>query len=749
MFTESPPSAHGFRLPPLLLTLLALAACPWVTVPGAGQVPDDDGDTARRAEMHRTTPMAIHRLSGPIELDGVIDEPAWEAVAPFPMTMHEPSFDAPMTERTEIRMAYDDEHLYLAGRLWDSDPSGIRTNTFYRDAFSGDDLLALVVDSYNDHETAVWFVTNPSGARTDRTVSNDAVFGGAGMPMNSDWNAHWDVATSQDDRGWYAEFRIPFSTLGFQVVDDEVTMGVIVYRFIARKNERHTFPAIDPRWGGLAYAKPSQAQRVALRGVEQSAPVYVSPYALGGVRRIPSLHEPVGGNAAWRTESDASREVGVDLRYSPTSNLSLAVTANTDFAQVEADDQQINLTRFPLFFPEKRQFFQERSSTFQFATGGSNGRLFHSRRIGLADGKIVRIWGGARAVGRIGGLDFGLLDMQTAAHDGRPSENMGVLRLQQQVLNPHSSVGAMLTSRIGSEGRDNIAYGLDTRLRPFGDEYVTLKWAQTFDEATAEESVLESGLVQARWDRVRDEGLAYSGEFVRVGRDFVPGLGFQPRRDFRYFGGQVQYKWFRSAASPFRSTAFQVGTDHYIRGADGSAESRSVKPQLSLELKGGTEIRISAESSYESVLEDFAVAGATIPSGDYWFHGAEGRFQLPRSGRFRGHLTAAAGSFYDGTRVGVGVNPSWNPSRYLELGSTYELNRLRFGSRGEAATAHLARLKFRIALNTNVSLDSFAQYSNIAGLGSVNARFRYHFREGTDLWIVWNEGVNTERDVAD
>jgi hypothetical protein len=728
----------------MVLFALAMASAQ----PAGAQNTNGQTEVMAAADARRSIPMAIGRMTGPINLDGTIDEAAWANVAPLPVAMHAPVFLGPITERTEIRIVYDDEYLYAAGRFYDSDPSGVRTNTFYRDSSSGDDLFALVIDSYNDYETAVWFITNPAGARNDRTVSSDAVFSGGGMPMNTDWNAHWDVVTSQDEAGWYAEMRIPFSSLGFQVVNDEVVMGVIAYRLISRKNERHTFPPIDPKWGGLAFAKPSQAQRIVLSGVRQDAPVYVTPYALGGVQRTPALDEPTVGPAAWRTASDASREAGVDLRYSPVSNLSLDLTANTDFAQVEADDQQINLTRFPLFFPEKRQFFQERSSTFQFATGGFSDRLFHSRRIGLDGGEIVRIWGGGRAVGQIGGLDFGFLNMQTAEHAGRPAENMGVLRVQQQVLNPYSSVGAMLTTRLGSNGEDNLAWGLDTRLRPVGDEYITVKWAQTFDEAVDEASALEAALLQARWERVTEQGISYWGEFRRVGADYLPRLGFQSRRDYRYWGGSLQYIRFNAVESPLRTTGIEISSNSYIRAADSEADSRSIESRLRLELKSGSEFWITGRATYESVLVPFTVAGANVLAGDYWFYGAEARLQLDRNNPFRGNLNVTAGSFYDGTRIGAELTPTWNLSRHFELSGGYEINRLRFDDRDEAATAHLARLKVRVALDTRLSFDTFAQYSNVADLGTFNARFRYNFREGTDLWVVWNEGVNTERDIA-
>jgi hypothetical protein len=322
--------------------------------------------------------------------------------------MYTPTFRSPLTERTEIMVTYDDRYIYLGARLHDSEPRKVRANTLYRDRYSGDDIVALVLDTYNDRQTASWFTVNPAGNRIDRALSNDGEFTGSD-PMNDNWNALWDVATSQSDSGWSAEMRIPFSSLGFQDVNGQVTMGLIAYRMIARKNERQLFPAIPPNWD-LGFAKPSQSQRVVLEGVHSRRPVYVTPYGLGGVSWRSEL-DPL--HTRYIRPSDETHEGGVDFKYSPTSNLALDLTANTDFAQVEADDQQVNLTRFSLFFPEKRQFFQERSAIFDFSTGGVS-RLFHSRTIGLGeDGTPLRIYGGGRLVGRAGGLDVGFLDLQT------------------------------------------------------------------------------------------------------------------------------------------------------------------------------------------------------------------------------------------------------------------------------------------------------------------------------------------------
>ncbi|MFV1987281.1 MAG: DUF5916 domain-containing protein [Gemmatimonadota bacterium] len=692
-------------------------------------------------------PLAIERMGGEVKLDGMPDEAAWANLEPLPMTMFQPVFRGEMTEATDIRIGYDDRYLYVGGRLYDSDPSGIRGNTLYRDKFSGDDQLVIVIDSYNDYETAVTFGTNPTGARADRTIFNDAQFTGSGRPMNSDWNAHWDVETVVNDQGWFAEFRIPFSTLGFQSHDDQVTMGLIVYRSIQRKSERQTFPAISPEWGFFAFAKPSRSRRVTLAGVQPSKPVYVTPYLLAGGNQTPVLRGwPEYIREVWQTESEYTKEIGVDLKYSPTSSMALDLTVNTDFAQVEADDQQINLTRFPLFFPEKRQFFQERSSTFAFSTGGFTDRLFFSRRIGLSGGDLVRIYGGARIVGRAGGLDYGVLNMQTGSNGTRSGENMGVVRLRQQVLNPFSSVGGMVTTRYGSSGEDNVAYGLDALVRPFGDEYVLVQWAQTFDERIEGGRAIDAGLIRAQWERRRDEGLSYTAAYRRVGPDYRPGLGFQSRLDFSQYAGSLSHGWFPGAQSPFRSLRLFGTTSQYYRNADNTAESRSYRPQFMLEWKSGAFLTIGETSSFESIRNAFPIADITIEEGEYWFHEANVSLRLPRGNLFRGDFRGSVGSFYDGTRRSAAFNPTWNVSRHLELGGGYEVNWLDFPDRGESTITQLGRLRLQFALDTKLSLSTFAQYNSLDDQTSINARFRYNFSEGTDLWIVYNEGYNHTRD---
>ena len=686
-------------------------------------------------------PVALTRLTGPVELDGRIDESAWNDVAPLEMTLYTPVFQGTPTELSDIRIGYDDAYIYVAARMYDSDPAGIRANTFYRDQYSGDDLIGVVLDTYNDHETAVSFLVNPAGTRLDRAILNDAEATGVGFPMNSDWNTFWDVTTSQDDEGWYAEMRIPFSSLGFQDIDGQVEMGLIVYRLIARKWERHIYPAVPPNWE-IGFMKPSQAQRVTLQDVHATKPKYLIPYALAGVDRVTVPSTPTG----YAVAEDVVGEVGVDFKYSPTSNLALDLTVNTDFAQVEADDQQLNLTRFSLFFPEKRQFFQERASTFDFNMGGVS-RLFHSRQIGLDDGRIVRIYGGGRGVGRIGGLDYGFLNMQTADSPNLPSENFGVLRVSQKVLNPFSAVGLMGTSRLGTDGNYNFGFGFDAVIRPFGDEYVTFKWAETWDKSDPTgRSVFDGARIVGQWERRNLDGFSYLFNYTRSGSTYLPRLGFVVREDFQLFRNSLAYLWFANPTSYLRTFAVNNDVAVFVRNADGLTESANITPGVSLESKSGHQMSLSFANIYEGVLDTFQISGGTpVLPGEYWFHEAVLDFEASRGGKIRPSFTASGGSFYDGWRVGTTLRPAWNPNKHLELSLDYSFNAIRFPDRNESIDQHLVRLRAQAALNVHLSLSAFVQYNNTEDIFAINARLRYHFREGQDLWLVYDEGLNTER----
>ncbi|MBL8984783.1 MAG: carbohydrate binding family 9 domain-containing protein, partial [Gemmatimonadetes bacterium] len=299
----------------------------------------------------QAAPLPLSRVTGPITIDGNLDDPAWRAIAPLPLTTYAPVFRAQPTQRTEIRVGYDDDYFYAAGWFYDTDPSGIRINSLYRDRWNGDDAFAIYLDPFNDNQNSKWFGTTPGGIRFDQLVSDD------GATLNESWDTFWTSKTVVTDEGWFAEVRIPLSSIGFRASDDgTVVMGLTVTRLVSRLGERVTFPEIDPKF---EFRRPSLARDVMLSGLRTRTPLYVTPYVLGGATR-----KAVAVSPGFRFDDATEREAGLDIRYPISSQLTLDLTANTDFAQVEADDQQVNLDRFPLFYPERRRLFQEGSGIF-------------------------------------------------------------------------------------------------------------------------------------------------------------------------------------------------------------------------------------------------------------------------------------------------------------------------------------------------------------------------------------------------
>jgi hypothetical protein len=694
-----------------------------------------------RAAAAQDAPFPIPRLTGPVEIDGRVDEAAWLAIPPLPAVSSSPVFNVPPSERTEFRLAYDDEYLYLAGRMYDSDPSGIRATSLRRDdAAMSNDWLVINLDTFLDRRTALVFGITPAGVRTDGIFANDAETG-----PNFGWNTFWEARAVTDPEGWSAEIRIPLSSLRFEVEDGQVVMGVTVWRNIARKSEIISWPGIEHRWGFFSIVKASQTRPVVLEGVERLNPVYVTPYALSGPSRRNRLD---ADRTAWLPEDDWTRDLGLDVKLSPSSNLVIDLTANTDFAQVEADDQQVNLTRFSLFFPERRLFFQERGELFEFAMGGSD-RLFYTRRIGLVDGVPTRIYGGARATGRIGGWDVGVLNLQTAASGVTGSENSGVVRLRRQVLNPASYVGALATSRLESGGSRSFAGGADALLNLGGSNYLWLAAAATVAEGDSAGSS-ERLFTRARWERRGIYGLGVDAEVAHVGAGFQPSLGFLARRNHLRTTGSLGWGWRMAEGSFLLRQRLSAGFQAYRRYEDGELESGEVTPAWYLETPGGHNLTVTGALRHEDLVRGFTIASElTIPEGRYRYGSGRIAYSPSSSWPLRLSADAEVGSFYDGSLVSASLTPTWNASRHLEMSGTWQVNRIAFPERDQERTTHVGRLRTVLMLNTQLSGVALVQLNSATDALLVNLRLRYNPREGNDLYVVYNHGLSTDRFALD
>lgn len=688
----------------------------------------------------------IKRITLPVDFDGVPEEKAWESADLFALTMHKPNFGAQPSEISEVRIGYDNQFLWIGASLFMKDASKIFAVTKKRDEELFDyDAFGIILDTYNDNENGLAFFTTPTGLRTDYTISNDATGGGGpGMSvLNTSWNTFWDVKTTRDDKGWYVEMRIPFSSLKFKPEKDIATMGLIISRNISSNNETDTYPPIEPKYGFLATNKPSLATTIEIEGARPSKPVYISPYVIGGLSWDWSLNEDETEYVKQEFYPERKANAGIDVKYNINSNLTLDLTANTDFAQIEADDQQVNLTRYSLFFPEKRMFFQERSSLFDFSLGGRSDNLFYSRNIGIAGRELIRIYGGARIVGRMGKWDMGFMDMQTAEHEDTPGENFGVLRTRRQVINPNSYVGGILTTRVGMNGEQNLAYGLDGIFRIFGDDYLKIKWAQTYDSKLGNKmNSLDPSFILVDWERRSEEGFAYQLNYTYSGQKFTPGTGFVMRGGVQGLSGQMLYGWIPGEKSRLFNYNINVRAERYSRLEDGNLESMEISPGFEINTKKNLHAEISLEYQEEGVLDDFQLSeDIRINAGNYSFLGIEGRFGTSESRviSMRGELSG--GQFYDGNRIGLEAESNFNLSASFKLSGGYELNAIWFPERetNNRLNIHSLNMKALYMFSTKLSASLLIQYINTEDELITNFRLRYNPREGNDFYLVFND----------
>ncbi|MFQ5572048.1 MAG: hypothetical protein ACE5G0_20415, partial [Rhodothermales bacterium] len=314
---------------------------------------------------------------------------------------------------------------------------------------------------------------------------------------------------------------------------------------------------------------------------------------------------------------------------------------------------------------------------------------------------------------------------------------------------PYSYAGGIITSRLGDDGSYNLVYGLDSIFRVKGDRYLTLKWSQTLDDEVIRPGhfdFLKTGLFYVQWENRTRRGLGYNVRFVRMGADFEPEMGFVRRTNVTALSGWVRYGIFPAETSATNWMTPGLFGSAFVRNDDGTVESAMVNVWFYSEQKSGATINPWANINYEDLREPLSLPEDTeVPAGPYTFYTVNGGYEMPTGRLLRANLNGGIGTFYDGWRVWFNLTPTWNLSRYLELGGSYELNRIRFPDRDQGFDAHVFRIRAQVALNTKVSANAFVQYNSAANLVSTNVRFRYNFAEGNDLWIVYNEGLNTDR----
>jgi hypothetical protein len=706
--------------------------------------------------------LIINKFSQSVVFDGIPDEEAWKEINPVKLTMHAPVFGKEPSEKTDVRIAYDDKYMYAGAILYYKDRSLMRTASLKRDYLgAGTDWFGLLFDTYNDKENSLAFFTTPDGLRMDAAIQKDAVVTLPDqMPMNLNWNTFWDVLTRQDSTGWSLELRIPISSLRFQERNGEVRMGMTIERWIPAKNESNIFPAIPPNWGPNSIMKPSQAKEIVFKGLKPDKPLYIAPYALTGYE---SNYEINADNTDYLKSDKPKIEAGLDIKYGLSKTLVMDLTVNTDFAQVESDDQKINLTRYSLYFPEKRMFFLERASIFDFSLGG-NSNLFYSRRIGLYEDEYaeepepepVRIYGGARITGRIRDWEVGFLDMQTAplwknksAENElmlRPSENFGVMRFRRQVFNENSYMGTMVTSRLGADGSYNLAYGLDGTFKVYNDDYFNVRWSQTFEEGIANKSLSEPTFFMALWERRSVKGLGYDIGYTQSGTHFNPDIGFEILDDYSLISGGVRYGWI----SPEKSKIYSHGPEvrlmyrkyidngdfmNFINFTGWKFQTKDQWQARGFFVYNDDNLR----DTLEIITDELYIPKGRYNYASFWVEGA-----TPMSKHFYLMLMTEIGQFYDGNRISVRLQPTWNLSKHFELGGSYNFDHVTVSKRNVSMTNHIVGVKALYMMNIRLSVNAYIQYNTAVNEIVTNLRLRYNPREGNDLYIVYDGGRNTD-----
>jgi len=676
-----------------------------------------------------------------IILDGFLNEPVWQrADVADNFVQTEPREGEPATEPTEARVVYDQKTLYIGIIAYDSEPHRLIVNELRKDFnLSNSDVVQVVLDTFFDRRNGYEFATNPGGAKWDAQMANE------GREVNSDWDGIWYVRTQINERAWTVEMAIPFRTLKFREGDVQV-WGINFMRRIRRKNEESYWAPIPRMFNSIHYVSRAGV----LEGLEDIRPgtnIRIKPYVIGSLADLstggPTPHRVFRGDG------------GVDAKLGVTSGLTLDVTYNTDFSQVEADEQQINLTRFSLFFPEKRDFFLEGSGIFRFGPGeqrggmmgggegggGMGGRLgavrndlilFFSRRIGLSEnGEPIPLRAGVRLTGRAGPYELGFLNIQQEAFGHTPATNFLVTRLRRNVL-ANSDLGFMFMN-MARPGAFQRVYGGDANFRFFQNlnvhGYVAKVAAPGLRQGT---TAWRAGMSWRNnfWDTRHS--------FTSIGENFKNELGFAPRLGIRKASDFLGLHWRPRAINRVVREIFPHWQIDYIMDPSGRLDTRLVDYHLPLFFQNGTFLEVGVNSTYERLVRPFQIHPTTVvPVGRYRFNEYFFLFNSDRSRPVSVNLRLGTGPFYDGYRQSYSGGANVRVSYRFNMSFTHTRNNIRL-STGQFRT-DLLTLRAAYSFSTSIFLNALIQYNSVARTWSSNIRFNIIHRPLSDLFIVYNE----------
>jgi hypothetical protein len=722
----------GFMVRTHTAAALIAVLCSLLHPSGAAAQPPE------RRTVHAT------RIQAPIDVDGRLDEAFYTQVAPISDFIQiEPQDGAAATEKTEMWIAFDEDNIYVSFRCWESRMDRVTAKEMRRDntvIWGGDDNVVYYFDTFNDGRNGFQFVMNSIGGRTDGQAYNDGAY-------NGDWNGVWDLATSRFEGGWTVETAVPFKSLRYRP-GAEQTWGINVVRTNRWKNEVSFLNKVPKERGqaGVHFSSVT-GQLLGIVAPSGSRNIEIKPYAISNVNGASAVP---GGSV----RNDLDHNIGVDAKYGVTQNLNLDLTYNTDFAQVEADQQQVNLTRFSLFFPEKRDFFLENAGTFAFggaslSNSGDTPILFYSRRIGLERGQAVPIRGGGRLTGKVGRYTLGVVNMQTSdepAANAVPT-NFSVVRVKRDLLR-RSSVGVLMTGRTGSgtgpggSVQDNFAYGLDTTFAFFQNLSMNAYWARTEDNAASRRPG------EGNRDSYRGN-FDYNGDRyglmldrLRVGDAFAPGVGYVRRVDMRKTAGEVRFSPRPKGRSRVRKWIYQ-GTVNYIENGANRLESREQQGEFGIDFQNSDQFRTAYISTYEFLPAPFRISrDVTLPTGGYSFDNLRVEYNRNNRNALSGNMAFETGEFYNGKRTAFSVASGRTSitARFL-VEPTYTVN---FVDLDEGSfTSQLIGSRISYSTSPFMFTSALVQYNSESHSVSANVRLRWEYRPGSELFIVYNDERDT------
>ena len=688
---------------------------------------DDEGRATMRA----------FRVDTPLTIDGQLDEAVFSRIQPAGgFIQQEPVEGEPATEDTEVWVFFDDTNVYIAARCWDEHPERWVANELQRDGnITSNESLSVMFDTFYDRRNGFFFQTSPLGALRDQTFIDEG-------NQNSSWDTVWEVKSGRFEGGWTVEMAIPFKSLRYQESDPQL-WGINFRRTVQWKNETSYLtqvPAAYSYWG--PFKASVFATLVGMETPEASKNIEIKPYSVSTLATDHAATEPFS--------NDFSPSVGVDLKYGLTRSLTADFTVNTDFAQVEEDVQQVNLTRFNLRFPEKRDFFLEGQGIFAFGgvsvTGGGGGTadipiLFFSRRIGLSQGQAVPVLAGARVTGKTGRYSVGLLNIQTKdkPEAGAFATNFSVVRLKRDILR-RSSVGFIATRRSPTiAGQDsNFEIGFDANLSFFENVTLNSYYARTNTPGREGDQSSYRGSFNYAADRY---GLLL--ERVMVGEGFNPELGFTRRTDFARSTAQARFSPRPTASQRIRKLTWQGNYDYITNAAGNVIENRAAEGTFRIEFNNSDSWTTTYTHVLEYLPEGFEIASdIVLPVGGYSYQFVRTEYGFGRQRRANGRVYASRGTFYDGHRTELGYSRGLvTLSSLLSIEPEVTLNwvDLPQGSfQDQLLTARVV-----VTPSPRMVISSLIQRSATTENLSSSVRFQWEYIPGSDLFIVYSDGRDT------